>query len=93
MPAGRDFTAQVLPPGDVDVDGLLLGLLLGLRLGLALALGLVLGLRLGLALGLVVGVPPVHAPRSFHNDGVAAGFQPAPAYAVWVTRAWYSLPP
>ncbi|GAA1521796.1 hypothetical protein GCM10009827_042230 [Dactylosporangium maewongense] len=83
----------MLPPGDVDVDGLLLGLLLalGLVLGLRLALGLVLGLLL--ALGLVLGVPPVHAPRSFHSDGVDAGFQPAPTYAVCVTSAWYSFPP
>ncbi|GAA3297562.1 hypothetical protein GCM10020218_083380 [Dactylosporangium vinaceum] len=28
--------------------------------------------------GELVGLPPVHAPRSFHSDGVAAGFQPAP---------------
>jgi hypothetical protein len=35
----------------------------------------------GAVVGGVVGgvvVPPVHAPRSFHSDGVAAGFQPAP---------------
>jgi hypothetical protein len=36
----------------------------------------------GVVVGVVVVgglvVPPVHAPRSVHSDGVAAGFHPAP---------------
>ena len=53
--------------------------------------GVVVGGSSGRMVGGVV-VPPVQAPRSFHSDGVAAGFQPAPGYAVWVTSAWYSWP-
>ena len=45
--------------------------------------GVVVGGAVG---GVVVGVP-VQAPLSFQSDGVAAGFQPAPGYAVCVTRA------
>jgi hypothetical protein len=31
----------------------------------------------------------VQVPPTFHNVGVAAGFQPAPTYAVCVTNAVY----
>uniref|UniRef100_UPI0035E43D08 hypothetical protein n=1 Tax=Allocatelliglobosispora scoriae TaxID=643052 RepID=UPI0035E43D08 len=34
-------------------------------------------------------VVPLQAPRSRQSDGVAAGFQPAPTCAVWVTSASY----
>ncbi|GGM34176.1 hypothetical protein GCM10007977_039620 [Dactylosporangium sucinum] len=82
--AGRDFTPHVPPVGEV------VGELDGLRLGLADALGLGLAdgevVRLGLGDG--DEVPPVQVPRSFHSDGVAAGFHPAPTYAVCVTSAW-----
>ncbi|AGL18312.1 hypothetical protein L083_4802 [Actinoplanes sp. N902-109] len=37
--------------------------------------------------GGVVGVVPVQPPRSRHNDGVDAGFHPAPGYAVCATSA------
>ncbi|GAA3450240.1 hypothetical protein GCM10018962_20730 [Dactylosporangium matsuzakiense] len=76
LPAGRDFTPQLPPVGVVDGD------LLGLadagadadRLGETDGDGE--AVRDGD--GELVGLPPVQAPRSFHSDGVAAGFQPAP---------------
>ncbi|WVK83010.1 hypothetical protein KZZ52_55365 [Dactylosporangium sp. AC04546] len=67
---------------DGELDGLRLGLGDVLRLGLALADGEVVRDGDGDV------VPPVQVPRSVHSDGAAAGFHPAPTYAVWVTSAW-----
>jgi hypothetical protein len=83
LPPGFDFTAQVGagPEGDGDGDGV--------------------GDPDGDADGDGVGdpdgdgdgvLPPSQAPRSFHNEGVAAGFQPAPGYAVCATIASYNRP-
>ena len=68
--------------GGVVVGGVVVG---GVVVG-GVVVGEVVG---GEVVGGVVG-PPVLPPRSRHSDGVAAGFQPAPTYAVCVTRAWYS---
>jgi hypothetical protein len=91
LPAGRDLTAQVLPPvgvgeGDVVRDGDGDGLVV---------------VRDGDGDGLVVVrdgegeagvVPPVQAPRSVHSAGTAAGVQPAPTGGVFACRAWYAWP-
>jgi hypothetical protein len=77
LPAGLDLTPQV---PDVGVD-------VGDGDGDGERVGVVEGDGDG------DGVPEEsHAPRSFHSDGVAAGFQPAPGYAVCATRASYNRP-
>jgi hypothetical protein len=81
LPPGRDFTAHVLPPGGA---GLGVGDALGVGFGEVVGLGVGFGEVVGDGLG---AGPPVQAPRSFHSDGVAAGFQPLPGHAVCVTSA------
>jgi hypothetical protein len=79
----------VLPPGGAGLgDGEVLGE--GVGFGEAVGLGVGFGDVVGDGAGDVVGDgPPVQAPRSFHSDGVDAGFQPVPGHAVCATRAEY----
>jgi hypothetical protein len=82
LPVGRDFSAQVVPPG---------GGVVGVGVGVAVGDGDDVGVGVGeggFVVGLGVGVPPPQAPRSDQSAGVAAGVQPAPAGGVWVTSAW-----
>src|SRR5689334_2956658 len=74
LPVGRDFTAQVVPPGEVDGDGGgdTDGDGDGGREGEGEADGD--GGRDGEADGDGDGGVPSQAPRSVHSDGVAAGF-------------------
>src|SRR6185312_2451924 len=79
LPAGRDFTAHVVPPGLVgggEVGG---GAVVG---------GAVVGGGPCVVGGGVVGGVPVHAPRSFHSAGTAGGVQPAPTGGVFACSAW-----
>jgi hypothetical protein len=71
LPAGRDFTAQVVLPGE-EVGGGVVG-------------GVVVGGIVGGVVGGVV--PPAQASTSAHRVGVVAGVQPDPAQAVCVTSA------
>lgn len=80
LPAGRPRTAQ--PTGGVVVGGVVVGGVVvggvvvgGVVVGGVVVGGVVVG---GVVVGGVAG-PPVHAPRSRHRVGVAAGFQPVPA--------------
>ena len=77
LPAGLDLTAQVPDVGEGDDD----------RVGV----GDGDGERVGVVEGDGVPAPP-QAPRSFHSEAAATGFQPAPGGGVCATNASYIRP-
>ena len=84
LPAGRDFTGHVVCPGGCDDGGGEEG---GGEDGGRVDGGGEDGGRVDGGGEEGGGVPPVQAPRSRQSEGVAAGFQPAPTWAVCPTRA------
>src|SRR3954447_12946402 len=81
LPAGFDLTAHVPPVGGGAVVGDGRGAVVGVGGGVV-GVGVVGG-------GAGGGVAArVHAPRSFHSAGTAAGVQPAPGGGVCATSAW-----
>ena len=69
--------------GVVVVTGV--GVALGTGAGVALETGF--GVALATGAGVLVGAAVLLALTASHSVGVAAGFQPAPTYAVCVERA------
>jgi hypothetical protein len=93
LPAGLDFTAHV-PPVAVGVGVGVGDVTVGV--GVGVVGGGVVGVGVGVVgwgvVGVGDGVTPSQAPRSFHREAAATGFQPAPAGGVWVVRDSYVCP-